>query len=189
MFDKVLGGTQDTDTPPADERHRDSSVSPFAEVEPLAHQSPHTMPDTGSATAPVQRTDPGTSNLQLLHNDALESYSDFLNVCASTWPVNEHDEAGLAMPLPGWMLSQDQIVITSITVFGSKLLDACDKYIKRRSTSTLPNQVDEWNQKLVRVAIDFGTRCMGLGSYVYGVVSHVMTRFSTQRLTDQTEWG
>ncbi|KAI8671950.1 hypothetical protein NCS56_00657200 [Fusarium sp. Ph1] len=105
VFDTVLGGSQDTATPPADERgHRDSSVSPLAEVEPLAHQSPNTELDTGSVTTQAQRAaDPGISNLQLLH-DPLESYSDFLN-----------------------------------------------------------------NQKLVRVAIDFGTRCMGLESYVYGV--------------------
>ncbi|KAM6527578.1 hypothetical protein FALCPG4_008634 [Fusarium falciforme] len=171
VFDTLLGGSQDTATPPVDKRgHRDSSGSPLAEVEPLGHQSPNTEPDTGSVTAQAQRAaDPGVSNLQLLQNDPLESYSDFLNVCTSTWPVNEHDEAELTMPLPTWMLSQDHIVITSITLFGSKLLDACDKYIKRKSTSTLPNQVDEWSQKLVRVAIDFGTRCMGLGSYVYGV--------------------
>ncbi|KAL6364092.1 hypothetical protein LRP88_03525 [Fusarium phalaenopsidis] len=170
VFDTVLGGSQDTATPPADERgHRDSSVSPLAEVEPLAHQSPNTELDTGSVTTQAQRAaDPGISNLQLLH-DPLESYSDFLNVCTSTWPANGHDEAGLTMPLPTWMFSQNQIVVTSITVLGSKLLDACDKYIKRKSTSTLPNQDDEWNQKLVRVAIDFGTRCMGLESYVYGV--------------------
>ncbi|UPL00932.1 hypothetical protein LCI18_011866 [Fusarium solani-melongenae] len=171
VFDTVLGGSQDTATPPADERgHGDSPGSPLAEVEPLGHQSPNTEPDTGSTTAQTQRAaDPGASKLQLLRNDPLESYSDFLNVCTSTWPLNEHDEAGLTMPLPTWMLSHDHIVITSITLFGSKLLDACDKYIKRKSTSTLPNQVDEWNQKLVRVAIEFGTRCMGLGSYVYGV--------------------
>ncbi|KAL2687951.1 hypothetical protein Neosp_005521 [[Neocosmospora] mangrovei] len=187
VFDTLLGGSQDTATPPADERgRRDSSSSPLAEVEPLAHQSPE--PDTGSTTAQTQRVvDPCIPNLQLLQNDPLESYSDFLNVCTSTWPVNEHDEAGLAMPLPTWMFSQDQIVITSITLFGSKLLDACDKYIKRKSASTLPSQLDEWNQKLVRVAIDFGTRCMGLGPYVYGVPTHFwgLDLFNWPELRDQ----
>ncbi|RSL75985.1 hypothetical protein CEP51_010387 [Fusarium floridanum] len=171
VFGTVLWGSQDTTaTPPADEGgHRDSPDSPqglCAEGELICQQGSNTEPDAGSVTAQTRgAVDPGISDFQSLQNDPLQSYSDIL----STWPVDGHDEVGLTIPLSTWMLPQDQIVVTSIALFGSKLLDACDKYIKRKSNSTLPDQVDEWNRKLVRVAISFGTRCMGLESYIYGV--------------------
>ncbi|KAF5026812.1 hypothetical protein F66182_1096 [Fusarium sp. NRRL 66182] len=60
----------------------------------------------------------------------------------------------------------DQFSITSMSVFGSKLLGACRRHLDK--AQACGNQTD-MVEKIVKTAVRFSMRCAGLESYAYGV--------------------
>lgn len=74
-------------------------------------------------------------------------------------------------PNPSILIRQ-KISITSPIVFGTKLLNACRQCIERASDPLLstPETLDLFRKKLILAATNLVAYCLGLESYIYGVV-------------------
>lgn len=80
----------------------------------------------------------------------------------------------LMIPSPrSAIFPHDRIAITSATVFGAKLINACHQHIRKASSTFLltPESLENFNRKLILAAAHLVACCMGLESYLYGVVS------------------
>ncbi|VUC32742.1 unnamed protein product [Clonostachys rosea] len=78
----------------------------------------------------------------------------------------------MRMPSPTQtIIGGERVVITSGTVFGAKLLSACQKLIKRASPSLISTQElrNDFGKRLSLAACHLMSYCSGLESYIYGV--------------------
>jgi hypothetical protein len=65
----------------------------------------------------------------------------------------------------------NQLSITSMSIFGSRLLGACRRHLDNLNDS---GDHAEMVDKIIKTAVRFSMRCAGLESYAYGVVRPVL---------------
>ena len=87
-----------------------------------------------------------------------------------------HTISALDMLIPSpaqTIVGSERVVITSGTVFGTKLFSACQQLIRKANPSLISSQElrNDFGKRLSLAACHLASCCWGLESYIYGVVS------------------